>query len=88
MLSGWIWRRRQGSAVLIRDVEVARSVFGKVLATTGMVLSFFWEGGLPPYYAPGISILNSGGRFDQKTTSFNSNVPNMNFFSEVPNQKS
>ena len=45
-----------------------------------MVLSFFWSGGLPPYYAPVIAILNSKGRFDQTTTSFKANVPNMNFF--------
>ena len=53
-----------------------------------MVLSFFWSGGLPLYYDPVIAILNDEGRIDQKTTSFKANVPNINVFCKVPNEKS
>ena len=42
----------------------------------------------PPYYLPGVAILNNGGWFDELIISFMANVSNMNFFSEVPNQKS
>ena len=34
--------KKAGKCSLDRDVELAHSVFGKVLATTGMVLSIFW----------------------------------------------
>ena len=66
--------------VLIWKVELPVAFFVRCAQSTGMVLSLFWSGGLPPQYAPVIAILNNEGRFDQKTTSFKANVPNMNFF--------
>ena len=73
---------------LMWNVDLPVAFLVRCSQSTGMVLSFFWSGGLPPYYAPVIAILNSKGRFDQKTTSFKANVPNMNFFCKVPNEKS
>ena len=66
--------------VLIWNIELPRAFLVRCAQSTSMVLSFFWSGGLPPYYAPIIAILNSEGRFDQKTTSFKANVPSTNFF--------
>ena len=66
---------------MIWNVELPiASVFGKVRANHWYGFVMFLFGGLPPYYAPVIAILNSKGRFEQKTTSFKANVPNMNFF--------
>ena len=94
-LSEWIQKRRQGNvACLDLNVEcldlerrITCSVFGEVRTNHRYGFVVFWSGGLPPYYAPVIAILNSEGRFDQKTTSFKANVPNMNFFCKVPNEK-
>ena len=75
--------------VLIWNVDLPVAFLARCAQSTGMVLSFFWSGGLPPQYAPVIAILNNEGRFDQKTTSFKANVPNMNFFvkSQMKNLK-
>ena len=87
-LSGFRNEGREMQLVLIWNVELPIAFLVRCAQSTGMVLSFFWLGGLPPYYAPVIAILNSEGRFHQKTTSFKLNVPNMNFFCKVPNEKS
>ena len=63
--SEWIEKRRQGNvACLDLERRITRSIFGKVLAIHQLV----------------IAILNNESRFDQNTTSFKANVPNMNFF--------
>ena len=79
-LSGFRKEGREMQFVLIWNVELPVAFLARCVQSTGMVLSFFCLGGLSPYYAPIIAILNSKGRFDQKTTTFKANVPNMNFF--------